>query len=95
MKQAEIFGWSAHLVQAGKADMVLKGKVFDHPTLPQYTDISTNVIVKIEARQNRYYATTRSGSVYRLGVMDGDWAARHPKAKQQMMNHFLRLPARV
>jgi hypothetical protein len=92
MNQIQLFGWSAVVVVPGTTRIVLRGKVFGHPKYAPYTDIITSEVVRITVVNHRYVVATRTGSAYILGIMDGDWAERHPQGKRQLMNNFLVLP---
>lgn len=86
-KQAEIFNW---LVGLKQGQCVLRGTVVNHPTIPDYTEVSaTTPIVRIEFIVNRYIVHTLSGSSYKLGVPNTEWAKKHPNGKQALIDRFL------
>jgi hypothetical protein len=86
-KQAEMFDW---LVGIKQGQIVLRGIVVNHPTLPDFTEVSaTSPVLRIEFVLNRYVVHTQSGSSYKLGVPNSVWSNANPSLKQAFIERFL------
>lgn len=84
----ELCNWTASLTPDRK-EVVLSGKVLNHPTMPDYADIHhTSPVCLVYGVDQRFVAVTRNNTHYRLGVSNAEWATRHPNGRRDFIHHF-------
>jgi hypothetical protein len=73
--------------------MCLHGKVYGRPIFEDGDEVTTTRIKKIKVEGPDITVITRSGTEYRLGVVDPDYEAAYPDARARVVASVARYEA--